>query len=380
MAVTTTHSTNKMIRFRTEIVREYVRENLFSPYYGDDITSIIRNIYELKQGGEQINIPLVAKLSGAAKSTGTLVGNEEAIDNYGFRVWLDWARNAVTTNKADQHKDSADVFGEAKPLLSDWGKELQRDELILALHALPSTAAPSGLGSAGGQRVNGILYSAATATEKNAWNAANVDRVQFGASVSNYSGTHATALANVDAAADKLTAAAVTLMKRRARKASPRIRPYKTKDGREYYVLFCGAYQFRDLKGDAVITAANREARAREGDAIDNNPLFQDGDLLYDGVIVREVPEIDDLCTVAAAGASGIDVTPSFLCGQMAATLAWGQMPKPTERKEDDYGFIKGSGVEMAYGVAKLAKIPAGGSALKDWGVYTGYFASVGDA
>jgi N4-gp56 family major capsid protein len=379
MAVTSAHSNNKMIRFRTEIVREYVRENLFSPYYGDDITAIIRNIYELKQGGEQINIPLVAKLSGAAKGTGTLVGNEEAIDNYGFRVWLDWARNAVTTNKADQHKDSADVFAEAKPLLSDWGKELQRDELILALHALPSTAAPANLGSASGQRVNGILYSAADATAKNAWNAANVDRVQFGGSVANYSGTHATALANVDAT-DKLTAASVTLMKRRAKKASPKIRPYKTKDGKEYYVLFCGSYQFRDLKGDAIITAANREARSREGDAIDNNPLFQDGDLLYDGVIVREVPEMDTLCTVTGAGASGIDVAPCFLCGQMAATLAWGQMPKPTERKEDDYGFIKGSGVEMAYGVAKLAKIPAGGSALRDWGVYTGYFASVADA
>jgi hypothetical protein len=31
-------------------------------------------------------------------------------------------------------------------------------------------------------------------------------------------------------------------------------------------------------------------------------------------------------------------------------------MAKPTFRKEDDYGFITGTGIEMAYGVAKMFK------------------------
>jgi hypothetical protein len=75
MALSTVQSNNKMIQFRKDITREYVRENLFSPYYGDDVTAIIRNIYDAKKGGEQINIPLVAKLAAAATSTGTLVGN-----------------------------------------------------------------------------------------------------------------------------------------------------------------------------------------------------------------------------------------------------------------------------------------------------------------
>ena len=138
MAVSTIQTNNKLIKFTQEINREWVRENMFAPYMGEDVTSIIRRRMELKAGGEQMNIPLVTRLTSQGVSTGTLVGNEEAIDDYGMRVWLEWARNAVVTTKAEQQKDSADSFGEAKPLLSDWIKELNRDEIIAALMALPS--------------------------------------------------------------------------------------------------------------------------------------------------------------------------------------------------------------------------------------------------
>ena len=53
-------------------------------------------------------------------------------------------------------------------------------------------------------------------------------------------------------------------------------------------------------------------------------------------------------------------------------------MPTPTFRKEDDYQFIRGVGIEMCYGVGKVAKLNALG-AFKDWGVYTGFFAAVAD-
>ena len=49
-----------------------------------------------------------------------------ALDNAGFRVWIDWARNAVKTNKAELQKQSADIFQIARPMLDDWGKELIR--------------------------------------------------------------------------------------------------------------------------------------------------------------------------------------------------------------------------------------------------------------
>jgi hypothetical protein len=317
-------------------------------------------------------------LQGAGVSTGTLVGNEEQIDNYGMRVRLDWARHAVVTNKAESQKDSADIFGEAKPLLSDWGKELQRDELISAFMALPSETLPST-----GTRVNGIQYDLATAGQRNTWNAANSDRIVYGNSTANYNATHATALANCDTTNDKATASNLALLKRVAMGASPKIRPFKTDSGYEYFVAFAGINTFRDIK--ASLETINKDARPREQMGVDKNPLFQDGDQIYDGIIIRQVPEISSFVTnvwttLKTAGNGSARVEPVFLCGQQAAAFAWGQMAKPTFRKEDDYGFVTGTGIEMAYGVSKIfKKHPNSGSNLVQWGVATGFYASATD-
>jgi N4-gp56 family major capsid protein len=383
MALTVIQSNNKLVKYTEEINREFVRENMFSPYMGDDLNAIIRRRYEAKSGGEQINIPLVTKLTNAAVGVGTLVGNEEKIDNYGLRVWIDWARNAVVTNKAEQHKDSADIFGEAKPLLSDWGKELQRDELLEAFMALPSESAPSLLGSSAGGRVNGLLWASASDAQKTTWMNDNSDRVLIGNAVGNLAGvSFATDLAKVDTTADTFTSAAVQLMKRMAKNASPAVRPWKTPDGYEYYVAFAGTHTFRDLKANLATTWQNAQPREKK----DGNPLFQDGDIMFDGVIVREVPEISGMVTdswtdLTVGGASSLRVEPVFLCGKQAAVMAWGQMAKPTFRKEDDYGFVTGTGVEMAYGVSKMfKKHPMTGTALKQWGVVTGFYSSALDA
>lgn len=382
MANTVVETNNKLIRFTQQINREFMRENMFSPYMGEDMTSIIRLRMELKQGGEDMNIPMVTRLKGNGVATGPLVGFEEAIDNYGMRVRIEWARHAVVTTKAESQKDSADIFGEAKPLLSDWGKELQRDELIEALMALPTGTLPT---SSGGVRVNGIRYEIATATQRNQWQIDNLDRIVFGGAIANGAGgVHATSLATLDAAADKFTATNLALLKRRAKLADPHIRPFKTKDGYEHYVAFAGTTTFRDLK--ISLETINKDARAREGRGMDSNPIFQDGDQLYDGVIVREVPEIDVMVdtlwtTLLTAGATGTRVSPVFLCGQQAAVMAWGQMAKPTFRKEDDYGFLTGTGIEMAYATAKMFKLhPMAGTAFKQWGVATGFYSAANDA
>jgi hypothetical protein len=385
MAVTTIETNNKLIKFTQQINREFVRENMFSPYMDEGLNAIIRLRSELKSGGEDMNIPLVTRLTGQGVATETLVGNEEKIDNYGMRLRIEWARNAVVTTKAESHKDSADIFGEAKPLLSDWGKELQRDEIIAAFMALPSETLPT---SSGGVRVNGIQYDLASATQRNTWLTDNSDRILYGAAVANaVSGVHATALGLVDATADKFTATNLATLKRVAKLASPRIRPYKTRDGYEYFVAFAGTNTFRDLK--LSLETINKDARPREGrqtNGAPDNPIFQDGDQIYDGVIVREVPEISSFVTnvwtdLKTAGGTSSRVEPVFLCGQQAMVFGWGQMAKPTFRKEDDYGFITGVGIEMAYGVAKMfKKHPMTGTALKQWGVATGFYSAAVDA
>lgn len=379
MAVTTIDTNNKLIKFTQQINREFVRENMFSPYMGEGMTSIIRIRNELKEGGEDMNIPIVTRLKGAGVATGTLVGNEEKIDNYGMRLRMEWARHAIVTTKAESHKDSADIFGEAKPLLSDWGKELQRDELIAAFMALPTETLPT---SSGGVRVNGIQYDQATPTQRTQWQTDNTDRIVYGALTANTKATHALSLAELDTTADKATATNLTLLKRQARLCDPRIRPFKTDDGYEHFVVFMGTNPFRDLK--ISLETINKDTRPREQPGL-KNPIFQDGDQIYDGMIFREVPEISSFVTnvwtnLLTAGTTSNRVEPVFLCGQQAAVFGWGQMAKPTFRKEDDYGFITGTGIEMAYGVSKMfKKHPNTGTALKQWGVATGFYASAAD-
>jgi N4-gp56 family major capsid protein len=383
MALTTIQDNNKLVKYVKEINREFVRENLFSPYMGDDLNAIIRRRYEPKTGGEQMNIPLVTKLTNSAKGVGTLVGNEEKIDNYGMRCWIDWARNAVVTNKAEEQKDSADVFGEAKPLLSDWLKEKVRDDIISALMAFPSESSQTNLGSDAGEVVNGIRYENASDANANTWIDANGDRVLYGNAVGNLAGSsHATDLAKIDTTNDKFVSSSVSLLKRTAMLASPAIRPYKTKDGYEYFVAFAGTNTFRDLKSNLATYWQYAQPREKA----DGNPLFQDGDIMFDGVIVRQVPEISSMVTdvwtgLTTAGASSTRVEPVFLCGKQALAVAYGQMAKPTFRKEDDYGFVQGVGVEAAYGVAKMfKKHPMTGSNLVQWGVATGFYSAALDA
>jgi hypothetical protein len=382
MAITTVSANNKLIVFRKEVTREYIRQNLFSPYVGSEMTAIIRVINDLKNGGEQLNIPLLARLKQQAIATGTLVGNEETIDNQGDRVWIDWARNAVKIPKSEEQKSSIDLFGQARPLLEDWGKELQRDEIVDALYAIPlNSTAPAGLGTQNGQRVNGALFDLATVGQRNTWTTDNADRILFGGSQGNLvGGNFAGSTANITAGMT-LSASALLKMKRLAKKANPRIRPYKLKNGREYFVAFTGSNSFRDLQADTTIINANTQARPREGDGLDKNPLFQDGDLLYNGVIIREIPELDIRLptTYVTAGSGGtVQVAPTFLCGQSAMAWAWGRMPTPTFLKEDDYQFFRGVGVMMAYGLKKIAKLNPTNN-YKEWGIFTGFFASQPD-
>ena len=120
MAVTTIDTNNKLVKYTKEINREFQRENMFSPYMSEDMNAIIRRKFDLQPGGAVVNIPFVKRLKGAGVGAGTLVGFEEKIDNYGMRIKIDTVRNAVVTTNTDTQMDSADIFGEAKPLLSDW--------------------------------------------------------------------------------------------------------------------------------------------------------------------------------------------------------------------------------------------------------------------
>jgi len=396
MALTQNHPNNELIKFRTDVAYDFLRSSRFDPYMGNDSTSIIVRMADLEADGKEIRVPLVTQLSGDGVGAGTLRGNEEQIDSYGMPLWADWARNAVANNRAQNKESSFSVRSTARSLLRGWSKRIVRDDLVDALLSIPSATIQPGRFSSPGNRVNGIKFSAASASNKNAWVTANADRVVFGSQISNYSTTFATAVANVDSTSDKMTAAVGSLMKDQAKQTGvdpnnpgvyngrPKINPWMIEDtDQEWYVMFLGSRAFRDLKADPVMYQANRDARERESNPTKSNPIFTGGELVYDGIIYKEIPEITQRLLLKGVGASGIDVEPTFLCGQGALAYAMGQMPRPTQLEDGDYDFVTGMGIEAQYGVGKIAKAPldVGSGAtvgnLVDWGMVTGFVSGV---
>lgn len=387
---------NERQLWSAETLKEFVRSSRFSKYIGRAATSIIVAKYELQtEAGKTINIPLITRLKnkGVGGST-ALRGREEQLGNYNCPITIDFDRNGVVVPRSEQYKTEIDLLNEARPLLRQWGGEALRTDIIYALmQMIPSgnTTVPyaeitEDLTNGGYQiastwtpgdtfdRYEGVTWTSATEANKDAWLAANSDRVLFGAARSNISGNdHSVALATLDTTADKLSTSIAGLAKRMAANANPHITPFQVNDdeAREYFVMFCGPRSFRDLKADTNMISANRDARAREGSGMDKNPLFQAGDLIYDGVIFREVPEIPHLVNAGSGGTT--DVEPNFLCGQQSVGIAWGQ--QPTGRTETtDYGFRPGVAIEELRGVKKLAFNG------KQRGVVTVYTAAAGDA
>lgn len=345
---------------------EYVRESGFKPYMGRSSSSIIVAKYELQsESGKTINIPLILRLTGAGVTGSAILdGAEEDLGNYNCALSVDWRRNAVRVPKSTSYKTEIDLFGAAKDMLKQWEAEKLRDDIIKAMLSVVTT---------GDTTVN---LGDSTAANRNAYNAANSDRLLFGKLKSNYSATWATAVGNLDTTDDKCNVAAMSLMKRIAKSADPHIRPFRSEDGREYFVAFHGGRTFRDLKADSTMTQANREARARDVGA---NPIFQDGDLIYDGIIHREIPEIDDIAGSGTYDMDGIgngsaDVRPVFLCGQQAVGIAWGQEPMMKTDLTKDYSFRPGVAIEELLTVKKLAYNG------KQHGQVTGFFAAAADS
>lgn len=362
MAQTQLNTASRVQKWNADFFVEYVRESRFKPFMGrsdgNGMMPIVTK-YELASGGKTINIPLITRLTGAGvRGTTRLIGNEEQLGNYNKSITVNWNRNGVEVTKPDEHWTEMDLRRAAKMQLKTWAAEGLRDDIICALFGYAGTSFLRGVDAddtSSAALTPLEAYNALSEATKDAWLAANADRFLFGAAVSNHSGNdHSAALLNIDTTNDKMKTTLIDLAKERAMECGKttgrKIRPFKVDDseGREYFIMFVGSRGFRDLKQDTAMTAANRDARARDMGA---NPIFQDGDLIWNGVIIREVPEIPNL---AGVGNGASDVAPAFLCGAQAVGVAWGQEPKSVIAKEDDYGFVHKVGIEECRGVSKL--------------------------
>lgn len=343
---------------------EYVNQSVFKPYMGKSENNMIQVKEDLsKKKGDTIHYALVNSLGNAAVSgSSTLEGNEEDLTSRSFALTVDQYRNAVRVPAFENQKSSIDLRDAARSQLMNWEMEFTRDKFITALGS-----------------INGTAYGSASEANKDAWLVDNADRVLFGAAKSNNSSNdHSASLANIDNTNDKLTASAISLMKRMAKTADPKIRPIKPRNingmQSDYFILFAPSLLVRDLANDSTFQQANREARERGK----GNPLFAGADYVYENILVIEV---EDIAVISGAGAAGIDVAPCYLCGAQALAMGWAKRPE-TVTEEFDYGDKYGVAVRQWMEIAKITFGSGSGDTddLKDHGVLTGYFAAVADS
>lgn len=361
MANTTVSAAVRAKQWDDGFFKSYVRDSRFKRYMGSGENSIFQVKNDLtKKKGDAITINLVGALddtSGPNTGSTTLVGNEKALPNDGHKITIGVIRDATVVNVEEEQASAFDIRDAGKEALKTLAKRYLRDAIITALGS-----------------VHGVAYATASAGTKNAWTVANSDRVLFGGAVSKYNATHATALNNV-VVGDKLTRAMVSQLKRMAQEAvtanGEGIRPHTYGEDEETFVLFVGTRAFRDLKADMATVHTDAEKRGRE------NPLFTGTTSLYwDGVVIREIPEIGVFNNTAA---TPIPVAPVYLCGAQALGVAWAQTTKTTLRKEDDYGFQHGVGFMEMRGIEKIL-YGQGTAGAKDWSVVTGFVSAPADA
>jgi len=359
MAETTVPSGLTVQQWDERYFTEYLSKNWFKQFMGMGSSKMIQVKEDLtKNPGDAVTFSLVNRLTGTAKGVSeSLEGAEEDAVLRSFLVRVREYSHAVRFKKFEAQKTAIDLRQAHKDVLMDWNMELDRNNIIDAMMS-----------------INGTLFASADATARNAWLVDNADRVLFGAAKSNaVSGVHATALATIDNTADKLTPAAISLMKRIALGANPKIRPFKARSSigdTDAYVLFAHPLHVRDLSLDSTFVAANREARNRGMD----NPLFSGADYMWENVAIYT---IEDIPLVS----STVQVAPAFFCGAQALGIAWAMRPETVE-EDFDYKRVVGLAIKQWYKVEKL-RFGTGTvdtDDYKDNGIVTGWFAAVGDA
>lgn len=343
MALTAVPTNDRTTRFQNKFYTEFIRGNKFSKYIGTTVNSPIQMVEDLSKGrGESVYLYLVNKL-GATTANGkirtdyqTLKGYETPLNIRSNKLTLGLSRFGVTIWETDKEFSAIDLVEARDDVLQDDAKTYMRDRII---------------NSFGSMSIDGIThYNYADADEtavKDVWLANNSDRVLFGNAQGSFA-DHSADIAQLDTTNDIINETNLKLLKDKAVAANPIIRPIKVRDEEEWYVVFMGTKQFRQAQ--TALATLNREAWVRaQGDG---NPLFTGGDLIYDGMILKQIPEITQLAGTPGASASTA-VAPAYLVGAQALGYAVGLRSKVIT-DVDDYGEVNGAGIKMLDKVAKL--------------------------
>jgi len=361
MATSSPASANETTRFQAKVRQEYVRKGKFGPHIGPEQDNIIQVNQDLKK----TSIALVTKITGGGVSGNTaMAGNETPLSDYDFTTQPTYWRQAVLVDNEDNEKAEFDLFKEARPALMNWTMEKKRDQIIQAMGAVWAGGTYYNYGGTEGA----VGSTAAAAANMDTWLGTNETRVLYGTTQTHTAADHTTSLSGI-ASTEKMDVETISLLKRMAKRASPLIRPVTIKSDEPWYVFYMGSLGFRDIRID--LDSRHQNALPRD---IKDNVLWTGGDLVYDGVIIKEVPEIDTFIDgdssgspwdgvwgANAASGDGLDnggtssarLGVGFFCGAQAVAFGLGRLPSFKRRKEDDYEHLNGIGITMKHDIKK---------------------------
>ena len=352
----TTPATGLVVQqWESKFFQEYLHDGGFKPLMGTSENAVIQVKEDLsKKAGDSITIALVNRLTNAAVTgTSTLEGNEEDMASRSMRIYVDKRRNAVRIAEMSEQKSAISLRNAARATLLDWAMEDTRELIIDALGS-----------------INGVHFTDSTEAQRDAWLVDNADRVVFGAAAAGLTDASAD-FALLDTTADLFNATALDAMVLKAKTCNPKIRPMRDPgNGKRYYVAFAHPYAFKNLR-DSLDT----EVLAQTVVQMQASKLFEGGDIMWNGVIVKEV---DNMPVYTNLGASGTtEVTPVYLCGAQALAVAYAKRWR-TITEEFDYEDKYGVAIDGIYGVRKVIFGSGSGDTddLKDHGVVTGFFAT----
>lgn len=349
MALTTVLTPNQVIEFSKTVMTEYFNQSGFAKYTNTSANAIvqIRNEF-INKPAAQVNFPVLRQLTGDGVSgSKQLWGNEEVLPNSTDVVTIAYIRNGTQITNQQNAQSEIDILNQARPILVNWAANKLRKDIMAQLCGVLVPSTYTALGSTTDTVDDVVAYASATAAQKATHFANNSDRIYAGGTGTVTSETDiADKAASITSVDDYL---AITAAIRNTLAGSFGVRPVESNNdtGTKTYVWFVDNYVFSKIKAALASQLAMADVRGTDND------LMQNGDLYFDGVVVRLIPELQNSAlTLTNSSSASVNVHRSFVCGAQAILLAYGARDV-IKMQTFDYEFQHGVSIACLRGLKK---------------------------
>lgn len=326
---------------------EAYRKTFVGKFIGSTEDSLIQEKVELKKGpGDNITCGLNVQLQGdGVAGDATLEGEEEALQFYDDKIYVDQLRNAVRiAGKMTEQRVPYNLRETAKSRLADWWA--RRMDVSFANQICGNTAQTdlkfTGMNAVLAPSTNRILIAGGQANDQSL------------------------------TSSDTFNLELIDIARIRAETAStedgtgPVIRPFNM-GGNMMYVMFLHDYQVHDLRTNTSTGQwLDIQKAAMSGGDVKDNPIFTGALGVYNGVVLHRWSRVTNGVN-SSTGAAVASTKRAVLCGAQAATIAFGADGGANRydwaEEMFDYQNQAGFAAGAIFGLKKTKFIPANNSA-----------------